>query len=165
MRPIAQHDYFMSVWNANQTGLYNQYLDERLAAGESETEAMVVAFNRSIWDASGSSACTINAPAAGKALFLVTYRLEQIVPWASSLTRLLSLGWFWFTVLSTVGKLRVGVLSLVGILLVSPFESRLWQPVPHYSYGYCSCIHAWLTKYSRVCRNSSHGWYDSCGYL
>ena len=77
----AQQELYSSTWWADQDQLYEQYLSEYLSSGNvtgrlNTTRAERLAYQRSVQDATGGTTCELNAAASG---------------------------WFWFTILSTVG--------------------------------------------------------------
>ncbi|KAL9186811.1 hypothetical protein ACHAXT_010531 [Thalassiosira profunda] len=75
-RPEAQEELVVEAWLANQREMYCAYVDMAVAANKSLAEAEREAMRQSFSQASGFDSCEVNSYAGG---------------------------WFWFTVMTTIG--------------------------------------------------------------
>lgn len=89
-RPSAQQDYFISTWQANQQVLYESYFNATYNR-TNLLEAQMFAYDQSILYASGESCCSYNVAGTG---------------------------WFWFTILSTIGYGNQAPVTFTGRALV-----------------------------------------------
>ncbi|GKY98452.1 hypothetical protein MPSEU_000802600 [Mayamaea pseudoterrestris] len=96
IQPQAQRDLFTQTWWADQQQLYQQHLNASIASGDGSdpvnlTKAKLHAYQQSIDQATGGTACELNAAASG---------------------------WFWFIILSTVGYGNQNITTAMGRRIV-----------------------------------------------
>lgn len=117
LTPEPQAYFYRLTWRADQQRLYRQYMDHFTLTNTTSSnncmtkrQAEQLALRRSLADATGGHKCELNGAAAGK-FYIQCWQIMLMLCcrffWFQILTvcRLTPLvaGWFWFTVLSTIG--------------------------------------------------------------
>ena len=137
LTPEAQSRYYRNVWYDDQQQLYHQYYENFLAMNMTNATAHAQALNQSIADATGGTGCEVNVAASGATVTFPYHSIAKKCRCTVSSTLpshahlfyfSYSKGWFWFTVLSTIGygnqpiyspssRVLVFTLGFVSILL------------------------------------------------